>query len=35
MKDPRAAVNAVVAEMFKQFPGNAGGTAPALASGTW
>ena len=34
MKDPRAAVNAVVAEMFKQFPGNAGGTAPAPASGT-
>ena len=29
MKDPRAAVNAVVTEMFKQFPGNAGGVAPA------
>jgi hypothetical protein len=32
MKDPRAAVNAVVTEMFKQFPGNAGGVAPAPAA---
>lgn len=34
MSDPRAAVNAVVAEMFKQFPGGAGGAAPAPATGT-
>jgi len=34
MKDPRGAVSLVVAEMFKQFPGNAGGAAPAPASGT-
>ena len=32
MKDPRAAVNAVVTEMFKQFPGNAGGAAPAAGA---
>lgn len=34
MKDPRGAVNLVVAEMFKQFPGSAGGAAPAPATGT-
>lgn len=33
MQDPRAAVSLVVTEMFKQFPGNAGGAAPA-PSGT-
>jgi len=32
MKDPRAAVNAVVTELFKQFPGNAGGAAPATGT---
>jgi hypothetical protein len=34
MEDPRGAVSLVVAEMFKQFPGNAGGAAPAPAPGT-
>jgi hypothetical protein len=34
MDDPRGAVNRVVTEMFKQFPGNAGGAAPAAAAGT-
>jgi len=33
MKDPRAAVNLVVTEMFKQYPGHPGG-APAPATGT-
>ena len=32
MEDPRAAVNAVVTEIFKQFPGNAGGAAPATGT---
>ena len=32
MKDPRAAVNAVVTELFKQFPGTAGGAAPATGT---
>ena len=32
MADPRAAVNAVVTEIFKQFPGNAGGAAPATGT---
>ena len=32
MKDPRAAVNLVVTEIFKQFPGNAGGAAPATGT---
>ena len=32
MKDPRAAVNAAVTEMFKQFPGTASGTTPAPAT---
>ncbi len=32
MKDPRAAVNAVVAELFTQFPGTAGGAAPATGT---
>ena len=32
MQDPRAAVNAVVTEIFKQFPGNAGGAAPATGT---
>ena len=34
MKDPRAAVNVVVTEIFKQFPGgNAGGAAATGTSG--
>jgi len=33
MKDPRAAVNLVVTEMFKQYPGHPGG-APAAATGS-
>jgi len=32
MKDPRGAVNRVVTEIFKQFPGNAGGAAPATGT---
>ena len=32
MNDPRAAVNLVVTEIFKQFPGNAGGAAPATGT---
>jgi hypothetical protein len=32
MKDPRAAVNAAVTEMFKQFPGNAGAAAAPATS---
>lgn len=32
MKDPRGAVNLVVTEIFKQFPGNAGGAAPATGT---
>jgi len=34
MENPRGAVSLVVTEMFKQFPGNAGGAAPAPAPGT-
>ena len=33
MKDPRGAVNLVVTEIFKQYPGNVGGVAPP-ATGT-
>jgi hypothetical protein len=32
MKDPRGAVNLVVTEIFKQYPGNAGGTPAAGTS---
>ena len=32
MKDPRATVNMVVTEIFKQFPGSAGGAAPATGT---
>jgi hypothetical protein len=32
MADPRGAVNLVVTEIFKQFPGNAGGAAPATGT---
>ncbi len=32
MKDPRGAVNLVVTEIFKQFPGNAGGAVPATGT---
>lgn len=32
MKDPRGTVNLVVTEIFKQFPGNAGGAAPATGT---
>jgi hypothetical protein len=32
MEDPRATVNLVVTEIFKQFPGNAGGAAPATGT---
>ena len=32
MKDPRGAVNLVVTEIFKQFPGNVGGVVPATGT---
>jgi len=32
MKDPRSAVNLVVTELFKQYPGNVGGTPAAGTS---